>query len=134
MRSRRRYKNINTLWAGTDDGLIWITHDGGKNWSDITPTELTPWSKVTQIDASQFDEKTAYVSVSRFRIDDMHPYIFRTHDGGKIMDSRSSRVCPTLDRWTRCGKIRCGKGCCSRARRTRCGCRSMTATTGSLCN
>jgi hypothetical protein len=74
---------VNTLWAGTDDGLIWITRDGGKNWSNITPPELTPWSKVTQMEASHFDENTAYASVSRFRIDDLHPYIYRTHDGGK---------------------------------------------------
>jgi len=77
------FKDINTLWAGTDDGLIWITHDRGKNWNDITPKELTPWSKVTQISASHFDEKTAYATVSRFRINDMHPFIYRTRDGGK---------------------------------------------------
>ena len=77
------FKTLNTLWAGTDDGLIWITRDGGKNWTDITPKELTAWSKVTQISASHFDEQTAYASVSRFRINDMHPYVYRTHDGGK---------------------------------------------------
>ena len=77
------FKEITTLWAGTDDGLIWITRDGGKNWNGITPKDLTPWSKVTQITASHFDEQTAYASVSRFRINDMHPYIYRTHDGGK---------------------------------------------------
>jgi photosystem II stability/assembly factor-like uncharacterized protein len=77
------YKSLDTLWAGTDDGLLWITHNGGQNWSDITPKELTPWSKVTQISASHFDENTAYASVSRFRINDTHPYIYRTHDGGK---------------------------------------------------
>ena len=72
-----------TLWAGTDDGLVWITRNGGINWKDITPPQLTVWSKVTQISASHFDEQTAYVSVSRFRIDDLRPYIYRTHDGGK---------------------------------------------------
>jgi len=77
------FKNVATLWAGTDDGLIWITRDAGKTWSDITPKELTGWSKVTQISASHFDEETAYASVSRFRINDTHPYIYRTHDGGK---------------------------------------------------
>ncbi len=77
------FKNVATLWAGTDDGLIWITRDAGKTWSDITPKELTAWSKVTQISASHFDEETAYASVSRFRINDTHPYIYRTHDGGK---------------------------------------------------
>ncbi len=77
------FQDVNTLWAGTDDGLIWITHDGGKNWKDVTPPELIPWSKVTQITASHFDSQSAYASVSRFRIDDQHPYIYRTHDGGK---------------------------------------------------
>jgi photosystem II stability/assembly factor-like uncharacterized protein len=77
------FKTVNTLWAGTDDGQLWITGDGGKNWANITPKELTAWSKVTQISASHFADQTAYVSVSRFRIDDMHPYIYRTHDGGK---------------------------------------------------
>jgi photosystem II stability/assembly factor-like uncharacterized protein len=77
------FKDVNTLWAGTDDGLIWITRDGGKNWNNITPPELTAWSKVTQIEASHFDEQSAYASVSRFRIDDLRPYIYRTRDGGK---------------------------------------------------
>ena len=81
------FKNVNTIWAGTDEGLIWITRDGGKNWKDITPRQLTPWSKVTQITASHFDDVTAYASVSRFRIDDLHPQIFRTHDGGKTWQS-----------------------------------------------
>jgi photosystem II stability/assembly factor-like uncharacterized protein len=76
------FKSVNTLWAGTDDGLIWLTHDGGKNWNGITPKDLTPWSKVTQIAASHFDEETAYASVSRFRINDLHPYIYRTHNSG----------------------------------------------------
>jgi photosystem II stability/assembly factor-like uncharacterized protein len=77
------FQSVNTLWAGTDDGLIWITRDGGENWTDITPPELSPWSKVTQLTASHFDFQSAYASVSRFRIDDQHPYIYRTHDGGK---------------------------------------------------
>jgi hypothetical protein len=77
------FKTVNTIWAGTDDGLIWITRDGGKNWSNITPPELTPWSKVTQIEASHYDDQSAYAAVSRFRIDDLRPYIYRTHDGGR---------------------------------------------------
>ncbi len=77
------HKNINTIWAGTDDGMIWITRDGGKNWNDITPPQLSGWSKVTQLEASRFDDMTAYASVSRFRVDDLHPYMYRTHDGGK---------------------------------------------------
>jgi photosystem II stability/assembly factor-like uncharacterized protein len=84
------FKSPDTLWAGTDDGLVWITRDHGKNWKDITPPKLTPWSKVTQISASHFDDNTAYVSVSRMRIDDMQPYLFRTHDGGATWDSISA--------------------------------------------
>ena len=77
------FKSLNTIWAGTDDGLIWTTRDGGAHWKNISPPELTPWSKVTQIAASHFDDETAYASVSRSRIDDQRPYIYRTHDGGK---------------------------------------------------
>jgi photosystem II stability/assembly factor-like uncharacterized protein len=76
------FKNENTIWAGTDDGLLWVTRDGGANWKNITPREITPWSKVTQLAASHFDDETAYAAVSRFRIDDLRPYIYRTHDGG----------------------------------------------------
>jgi len=70
------------IWAGTDDGLVWVTRDGGKEWHDVTPPPLTAWSKVTQIEASHFDPKVAYVSVSRLRIDDLQPYLYRTRDGG----------------------------------------------------
>ena len=77
------YKDVNVIWAGTDDGLIHVTWNGGKTWNDVTPPGLTPWSKVSQIDASHFDAKTAYASINRFRLDDLKPYIYRTHDGGK---------------------------------------------------
>lgn len=77
------YKNVNTIWAGTDDGLIHITNDGGKNWKNITPPEITSWSKISQIDASRFDNLTAYVAVNRIRCDDETPYIYKTSDGGK---------------------------------------------------
>lgn len=76
------FHEIDHLWAGTDEGLIWVTGDG-KNWKNVTPPALTPWSKVTQLEASHFDEQSAYASVSRFRVDDLTPYIYRTHDGGK---------------------------------------------------
>jgi photosystem II stability/assembly factor-like uncharacterized protein len=77
----------NLLWAGTDDGLVWKTTEGGQQWTEVTPGGLTAWSKVTQIDPSHFDADSVYVSVSRMRLDDLHPYIFRTHDGGKTWDS-----------------------------------------------
>jgi photosystem II stability/assembly factor-like uncharacterized protein len=76
------YQDINTIWAGTDDGLIHITKDGGKHWKNITPSTLTSWSKVSMIDASRFDNNTAYVAVNRIRCDDMTPHIYKTTDGG----------------------------------------------------
>ncbi len=76
-------KDVNLIWVGTDDGLIQITRDGGKNWRDITPPALTPWSKVSLIEASHFDTETAYAAINRFRLDDLKPHIYRTHDGGK---------------------------------------------------
>jgi len=76
------YKHAGTIWAGTDDGQLWITRNGGAAWKNVTPAQLTPWSKVSQIDASRFDDDTAYVAVNRFRLDDLHPYVYVTHDGG----------------------------------------------------
>ncbi len=76
-------KDANLIWIGTDDGLIQVTRDGGKNWQNVTPSELTPWSKLAQMDASHFDTATVYAAVNRLRLDDLHPYIYRTHDGGK---------------------------------------------------
>ncbi len=76
-------KDVNLIWAGTDDGQIQVTRDGGKNWQNVTPPDLTPWSKLAQMDASHFDPATVYAAVNRFRLDDLHPYIYRTHDSGK---------------------------------------------------
>ncbi len=76
------YKDINTLWAGTDDGLIQVTRDGGKNWKNVTPPAIVSWSKVSVMDASHFDPNTAYAAVNSIRLDDMRPHIFRTRDGG----------------------------------------------------
>ncbi len=74
--------NVDVIWAGTDDGLIHVTRDGGKTWKDVTPPGLTPWSKVSQLDTSRFDDQTVYAAVNRLRLDDLKPHIYRTHDGG----------------------------------------------------
>jgi photosystem II stability/assembly factor-like uncharacterized protein len=75
--------DANLIWAGTDDGLIWLTRDGGQNWREVSPPGLTAWSKIAQLDASHFDPNGVYAAVNRFRLDDLHPYIYRTHDGGQ---------------------------------------------------
>jgi photosystem II stability/assembly factor-like uncharacterized protein len=76
------YVRRGTIWAGTDDGLVWITRDSGQHWSNITPPGLAPWSKISQIDASRFNDETAFVAVNRFRLDDLRPYAYVTRDGG----------------------------------------------------
>ena len=70
------------VWAGSDDGLIHLTRNGGRSWKDVTPKELTPWSKVSLIDASHFDSLTAYAAVNTLRLDRLQPVIYRTRDGG----------------------------------------------------
>ncbi len=71
------------IWAGTDDGLIHVTSDGGLNWTDVTPPSLRSWDKVSQIDASHTDPQTAYAAINAIRRDDMSPHIYRTADGGQ---------------------------------------------------
>lgn len=71
------------LWAGTDDGLIHLTTNGGKTWTNVTPPEQRPWAKVSLIDASHFDPLTAYAAVNTLRLSDLTPHIYRTRDGGK---------------------------------------------------
>jgi len=71
------------IWIGTDDGLIQITSDDGKTWKDVTPKAVTPWSRVTMMEASHFDQTSAYASVDRHQLQDFNPYIYRTRDAGK---------------------------------------------------
>jgi photosystem II stability/assembly factor-like uncharacterized protein len=71
------------IWAGTDDGLIHLTTDGGAHWTNITPPQITAWQKISIIDASHFDAQTAYVAVNTLRLDDLRPHIYRTRDSGR---------------------------------------------------
>lgn len=77
------YVKAGEIWAGTDDGHIQLTRDEGKNWANVTPPELTAWSKVTHIEASHSDAGTAYAAVDRHRLEDYQPYLYRTRDFGK---------------------------------------------------
>jgi photosystem II stability/assembly factor-like uncharacterized protein len=71
------------IWAGTDDGLIHLTKDGGAHWTNVTPPQLVPWAKVSILEAGHYDANTAYAAINTFRIDDLRPHILRTHDQGR---------------------------------------------------
>ena len=77
------YIDSNTIWCGTDDGLIHLTKDGGKTWKNVTPPQVTSWSKVSLMDAGHSDVNTAYAAVNRIRLDDYTPHIYKTTDAGK---------------------------------------------------
>ena len=83
-------KDVNIIWAGSDDGVVHVTRDGGKTWANVTPKDMPDLGRVSQIDASAFDPGAAYVAVKKPLLDDLAPYIFRTHDFGqtwtKIVD------------------------------------------------
>jgi photosystem II stability/assembly factor-like uncharacterized protein len=72
----------NTIWAGTDDGYIQVTRDGGKTWKNVTPAAITCWSKICLMDASHTDVNCAYAAVNRSKLDDLRPHIYKTTDGG----------------------------------------------------
>jgi photosystem II stability/assembly factor-like uncharacterized protein len=75
--------DANRVWCGTDDGLIHLTTDGGKTWTNVTPPSIFAWQKISLIDAGHFDANTAYAALNTLRLDDLRPHIFRTHDSGK---------------------------------------------------
>ena len=71
------------IWTGSDDGLVYLTTDAGRNWRQVRPPTLPAWSTVSCIEASHTDEGTAYVSASRFEWDDFRPYVYKTTDYGR---------------------------------------------------
>ncbi len=72
-----------TIWTGSDDGLAYITRNGGKNWTNITPRDLPEFSRISMIEASAHHSGSAYLAAKRYQLDDRRPYIYRTHDFGK---------------------------------------------------
>jgi len=73
----------NLIWAGSDDGLIHVTQNGGRSWEDVTPPSITDWNKISMLEASHTDKLEAYAAVNCIRVNDEHPHIYRTKDGGK---------------------------------------------------
>jgi len=74
--------DVDRIWAGTDDGQLHLTTDGGKSWKNVTPPTLRAWAKVSIIDASHFDAQEAWAAINTFRLDELRPHILRTRDSG----------------------------------------------------
>jgi len=87
-------RNVDVIWAGTDDGNIQVTMDGGSTWSDVTPPEIEAWTRIFNIEAGHFDDGTAYAAANTMRIDDMNPHFWRTHDGGATWTEINTGLAP----------------------------------------
>jgi photosystem II stability/assembly factor-like uncharacterized protein len=89
-------KQKGVLWAGSDDGRVHVTRDGGQTWTDVTKSimGLPEWGTVACIEASPFDGGTAYVVVDAHRLDDTRPYLWKTADYGKTWKSLSAAAPP----------------------------------------
>jgi photosystem II stability/assembly factor-like uncharacterized protein len=84
------------IWAGTDDGLVHLTRDGGESWSNVTPSGVPEWGTVSTIEASRWDAGTAYVAVDAHRLDDETPYLFKTADFGRSWKSITAGLDPEV--------------------------------------
>ncbi len=71
------------FWAGSDDGLVHVSNDGGKSWDNVTPPELPEWALISVIEASPHDPAVAYLAATRYKLDDFSPYFYKTNDYGK---------------------------------------------------
>jgi photosystem II stability/assembly factor-like uncharacterized protein len=87
-------RDIKVLWAGTDDGAVQVTMDGGVKWTNVTPAAVRPWQRIFNLDAGHFDTQTAYIAANSLRIDDLTPHFFRTHDGGKTWTEINNGITP----------------------------------------
>ena len=80
------------IWVGSDDGLVQVTRDGGKNWQNVTPPGMPEWIQINSIDASSFEAGTAYVAATAYKLDDFKPYLFKTSDYGKTWKKITSGI------------------------------------------
>jgi photosystem II stability/assembly factor-like uncharacterized protein len=87
-------KSVGVLWAGTDDGNIQVTMNGGTAWTNVTPPQIKPWTRIFNIEAGHFDALTAYAAANTMRIDDWNPHFWRTHDGGRTWTEINTGIAP----------------------------------------
>ncbi len=80
------------FWAGSDDGLVHVSKDGGANWHNVTPKDLPEWTLIRTVEPSPFDKDTCYVAATRYKLDDPTPYIYKTTDAGKTWKKITSGI------------------------------------------
>ena len=127
-------QDINTIWAGSDDGLIHVTRNGGQNWDNVTPKDLPEFARISLIEASPHTIGTAYVAANRYQMDDMKPYVYKTTDFGKTWTKIVNGVKDTHFARADSRRPRRRRACCISAPRTAFTCRSTMAPTGSRCS
>ncbi len=85
---------LGVIWAGTDDGNVQLTTNGGTTWTNVTPLAIKPWTRIFNLDAGHFDTQTAYIAANTLRLDDLNPHFYRTHDGGKSWTEINTGIAP----------------------------------------
>ncbi|HEV3062401.1 MAG TPA: hypothetical protein VGY48_29405 [Vicinamibacterales bacterium] len=85
-------RSLAILWAGSDDGNIQVTRDGGTTWTNVTPPSIKPWTRIFNIEAGHFDPLVAYAAANTLRLDEIKPHFYRTHDGGKTWTEINSGI------------------------------------------
>jgi hypothetical protein len=80
------------FWAGSDDGLIHLSRDGGKTWASVTPAGLPEWTVISMIEPSPHAPATAYVAATRYKLDDFQPYLYKTNDYGRTWTTITSGI------------------------------------------
>ncbi len=86
--------DVNTLWAGTDDGHIQMMAGPARTWTNVTPATIKPWTRIFNIEAGHFSTLTAYAAANTLRLDDLNPHFLRTHDGGKTWTEINNGIAP----------------------------------------
>src|SRR5262245_36982270 len=86
--------SIGIIWAGTDDGHIQTTSDGGATWTNVTPPAIKPWTRIFNIEAGHFDPLVAYAAANTLRLDEIAPHFYRTRDGGKTWTEIDTGITP----------------------------------------
>ena len=71
------------LWTGSDDGLVHVSRNGGKNWENVTPKGMPEWMMINSIEPSVFDDGTCYIAGTKYKTGDFAPYLYKTSDFGK---------------------------------------------------